>query len=442
MYMVEGSPSPRTDLNISKSLIPLRDVVASFNKASRGDVPFGAERQRLLRRLRKAGNSAVPALIRGLASASEAEASWAYFLLSRLGGDRVVRRVGELLSDPSAGDEVKARALGLLSELKAPVPREVVLTDPDALLKRSVAELLESLKDNVELTEAVGLILEQVPEPEVPAFAAELLRHGGDRAAALIDLLLERGQLSEDIAREVAGMRREADSDGPSTEAPMLGSLDRGLEYLEAGRPNAAKRHLERFVAAYPDRAEGLSALGVCLLELGRLDRALGLLHRASELEPEEPLHHWNVASACKQSERMGGCYLALRAYLEREDSGEDAPARREEARSFVRAYERMLRASQPGAALSDVLRAEGLFARAHAALSEGRYAAAAESLEAVLELSPSHYPSWAHLGAAYLGLQRRDDAEHCLKRALELNPEYAIARQNMAILRDLHLQP
>jgi Flp pilus assembly protein TadD len=369
---------------------------------------------------------------------SEAEASWAYFLLSRLGGDRVVCRVGELLTDPQARDEVKARALGLLSELKAPLPAEVSLTDPDAVLARSVAELLESLKDDAELTEAVGLILEQVPEPEVPAFAAELLRHGGERAATLIDLLLERGRLPDDVAREVASLRREAQAPALVEDAPTLGALDRGLEFLEAGRPNTAKRHLERFVAAHPDRAEGLSALGVCLLELGRSDRALELLRRAAELEPEEPLHHWNVASACKQSERMGGCYLALRDYLGRSDPGEDAPARREEARSFVRAYERMLRGSQPEIALSDVLRGEGLFAHAHAALSEGRYAEAAASLQAVIELSPWHYPSWAHLGAAYLGLSRRDEAHQCLRRALELNPEYTVARQNLAILEEL----
>ena len=103
----------------------------------------------------------------------------------------------------------------------------------------------------------------------------------------------------------------------------------------------------------------------------------------------------------------MGGCYLALRDYLALADDAEGAAERRDEAKSFVRAYERMLRGSHPGVPLRDVLRGEELFARAYAALSEGRHAEAAQGFENVLALVPRHYPSWGNLGAAYLGLDR-----------------------------------
>src|SRR5204863_1777928 len=115
-------------------------------------------------------------------SPNESEASWAYYLRGRLGGPRVIECLGVLLDDTDVADEVKARALGLLSELRAPVPQGVALKDPDGLLEKSVAELLASLQRPSDLKEAVGLILEQVPVAEVPPFAAELLRHGGRRA--------------------------------------------------------------------------------------------------------------------------------------------------------------------------------------------------------------------------------------------------------------------
>jgi tetratricopeptide (TPR) repeat protein len=94
-----------------------------------------------------------------------------------------------------------------------------------------------------------------------------------------------------------------------------------------------------------------------------------------------------------------------------------------------------MLRESHQGIPLSDVLRGEELFARAFAALSEGRAADAQRGFEEVLELVPRHYPSWGNLGAAYLALQRHQEARRCLERALELNPDYTVARHNLELL-------
>ena len=212
-------------------------------------------------------------------------------------------------------------------------------------------------------------------------------------------------------------------------------ALDRGLEYLEAGRPRAARRRLERYVASNPRHAEGRSALGICLLQLDAHDEALAHLTEAAALEPDEPLHRWNLAAAAKQAERMGGAYLALREYLTLTDEGDGAAPRRAEARSFVRAYERMLRDSHPGVTLSDYLRGEELFARAYASLEEGAHEEAVRGFEAVLSLVPRHYPSWGNLGAAYLSLARKQDAERCLQQALALNPDYTLARKNLELL-------
>jgi Flp pilus assembly protein TadD len=158
-------------------------------------------------------------------------------------------------------------------------------------------------------------------------------------------------------------------------------------------------------------------------------------LREAARIDPDEPLHFWNLAAAAKQADRMGGAYLALRDYLALADDGEGAPARRTEARDFVRAYERMLRESHPGVSLGDYLRGEELFARAYAALSEGAASDAVRGFEAVLALVPRHYPSWGNLGAALLQLGRREDARRALEQALAVNPEYTVARRNLDLL-------
>jgi tetratricopeptide (TPR) repeat protein len=416
---------------ISNALAPLRDLLASLKRASEGETPTGAERKRLLRRLQAAGNSAVPSLVRALASTVASEAEWACYLLGRLGGERVVQRVHRLLEDSDVSDQAKARALGLLSDLEAPIPSQVPLKDPDGLLSRSVRELVGSLDSAEDTAQAVELIVRQVPDPEVPAFAAELLRHGGRRARALLDALSNCGKLSQETRHALLDLATRR------SPAPSLHALERGLAYLEAGRPRAARARLQRFVVGHPDNAEGQSALGVCLLELDQVEPALAHLEAAARLEPAEALHRWNLAAAAKQAERMGGAYLALREYLKLSDDSDGATERHKEARSFVRAYERMLRESHQGIPLSDVLRGEELFARAHAALSEGRAEDAQHGFEEVLALVPRHYPSWGNLGAAYLALEKREEALRCLHRALELNPDYTVARQNLALLED-----
>jgi Flp pilus assembly protein TadD len=418
---------------ISRCLAPLREVVQSLVQARGGEVPTGSERPRLVRRARAAGPAVVPRLIASLASAVEPEADWAYHLLLRVGGPRVVRALEELCAG-DAPDALKARALGLLSDLQAPMPAHVQLRDPEALLGRSVRELLEGLESPDEIDQAVALIVDQVPEPEVPAFVAELVRHGGKKAAPVIRVLATRGGLTAETVQALDVLYREATA--TAADRAVLEALERGLEYLEAGRPRAARRRLERFVERQPDSAEGRSALGVCLLELDEIDLAIDHLSEAIRLEPTQSLHRWNLASAAKQAERMGGCYLALRDYLALGDDSGGAAERRAEAKSFVRAYERMLRGDHPGVPLRDVLRGEELFARAYAALSEGRHAEAAHGFENVLALVPRHYPSWGNLGAAYLALERTVEAQRCLERALELNPNYTIAKHNLLLIQ------
>jgi tetratricopeptide (TPR) repeat protein len=410
----------------------LREIVESLAQARSGELPAGADRQRLVRRARAAGPAAVRRLVTALASAHEGEAGWAYHLLARIGGAHVVHAL-ERLCAGEAADGVKARALGLLSDLQAPMPTRIRLRNPEALLGHSVRELLTGLDRPEDLDQAVALIIDHVPDPEVPAFVTELVRHGGANAAPVVAALRARGGLSDETLAALAAVERDATT--TAADRAALEALERGLEYLEANRPRAARRRLERYVKRHPEHAEGRSALGVCLLELEEVDAALDHLTEAIRLEPRQALHRWNLASAAKQAERMGGCYLALRDYLALEDDNDGAAERRSEAKGFVRAYERMLRGNHPGVPLRDVLRGEELFARAYAALSEGRPAEAAVGFENVLALVPRHYPSWGNLGAAYLALERVAEAQRCLERALELNPDYAIAKHNLELI-------
>lgn len=422
--------------DISRSLAPLREVVGSLSRAADGHIPSGRERRRLVRRTQSAGTAALPALLRAFAAENEDEASWACYLLRRLPAARVVDRLHAMLRDLQVGDDIKARALGLLADLKSPPPRTVVLKDPEALLDTSVRDLLGNLCSKANLRQAVDLILEQVPKDEVPAFLTEVLGHGGDRGLRLLDALIADARTPEEMLGELKEMRdRQAQLLANPRSSRDLQVLERALSLLASGKPQRARKWLEALVLAYPNDGEARSALGVCLLELNLPESALPHLQRAMDLQPESALHKWNLAAAARAADWMGTCYRTLQLYLRSRDGEPGYGERQREARSFCQAYEGMLKDAYPGVPLERVLQGEELFASAYAALSASRYDEATRRFHEVLRLVPRHYPSWGNLGAAYLAMDRREEATHCLRRALELKPDYAIARENLALI-------
>ncbi|MSP61870.1 MAG: tetratricopeptide repeat protein [Myxococcales bacterium] len=460
-------------LGISRSLGPLREVVASLVLARRGSPPAGTDRRRIVRRVRAAGVAAIPSLVRALGSQRKDEATWASYLLGRLGGERVAFAVSRLLEDPRTSEEASARAIELLGGLNEHFAGPRPVADPPSLPPlmppgRSVQELLASLETDEDLDHAVGLIRRDIPDDELPAFLSEVAQFGGELAVPLLDALLAAGRFSRSTrsalrdlrarlpdepactvrVRHSAGGRaiddRRAQRGAPKAPGHNNGpprmtvpDRSRAFDLLEAGRIEEARPLLERVVEGDPDDGEALSFLGVCFLELGLPGAALPHLEHAVAIEPDEPLHQWNLAAAARADQRLSACYGALHRYLELHDGAPGVRERRREARAFVRAWERTVALSHPGTNPGLVLDGERVFLAAFDAFCARRYQEAIGGFERVLALVPDHFPSWGNLGAAWLALGRHEEALRCLRRALELNPGYEVARANLRRLED-----
>ena len=72
-------------------------------------------------------------------------------------------------------------------------------------------------------------------------------------------------------------------------------------------------------------------------------------------------------------------------------------------------------------------------FEVAYRALRDGRPDDAIAGFRAVLARVPRHVPSWGNLGLAYRAAGRRREATRCWRRALKLDPGYALARDHLA---------
>jgi Flp pilus assembly protein TadD len=424
--------------NISYAFNDLRGlsrILASVEAHPRAGQEWLADiRRQALVRARRVGDVSVPYLMRQLATAREPRASFARHLLTRLKSPRVVTHATRLLADPAVEDGAKVLALALLADLGVPPPPRVELANPDRILASAVEQLLQTLHGGADYAQAARLILRQVPDDELIDFGRATLRHAGERARPLLRALVECGEMGDEARDVLRALLGDAPAAVPTVRC-RESDLERGLVLFEERRFALAERCLRRFVMANPDDVEGRSTLGVCLTSRGAAERALPHLTFCAAAEPEEALHHWNVASAAQQAGRTARCYLALRAYVACAAAPAEAERRAEAAR-YIRHYEQTVR--EEYASLDPVRFAEGeeIFLDARAALSAGRVTEAVREFERVLQLVPVHYPTWGTLGAAYLELGRRDQAARCLERALELRPDYAPARRALQALR------
>lgn len=413
-------------------------VAASLKEVEAGREPDAALRRRTVRNLRAGGAICVPMLLRALRSEDERLANWSYFLLARLGGGRVVRELHDLLKNVEVSDRAKGMALALLAELHAPPPAEITLTDPDVVIGRSVRDLLAGLRNSEDVRHAADLVGAQIAPEELTFFCTELLKHGGERAPRLVKAIAA-GEMPDETKQELAALLANppvAEVEPPKPAPRKLtAALDRGVALLAKGEAQRAAPHLRRFVRANPGDAEGESCLGICLLELNRPVLAMPHLELACRGEPDEALHHWNLAAAAQKAGRVGRCYLALKTYLAAKDEGPGADERRGEATGYVTEYEGAVTADHPGVDPTRLARGEELFLTAFAALEARRHRDAVDGFEKVLRLVPDHYPAWGHLGLAYLSMAELDCAEECLRRALELNPDYEPAIEALATI-------
>ncbi len=436
-------------------LEPLLDVVKSLRNSpaeiaqtsSKTDSVFAP----LGDALKQAGTSALPVLLRSLTSAHELESQRAAQLLRELfltlglcapaadasfvGGairNKIIARLNALLVDSKLGDACKARVLGLLADLRAPVPDAVSLQDPDALLDQSVRELLDELDSPEALQQALDLIFEQVLPDEFSVFLEEVVAHGGTAATPLLAALITDARTPRPIAQELIKVVRPVVLPLETTtekKRTSPASMQRALRLLSRGQLDSAHQELMALRHKRENDLAVHSALGLCLLQLNQPQAALKELERAAELAKTVATHAWNAAVAAHLAEDVGRCYQFLRQYLECDDTRPGAAARRQAATLLCDEFERVVTYAFPHLSIAQVLESEALFAKAYTALRDARYTAAVQGFAAVLQRLPAHPASWRNLGLAYMAERRPREAARCFSRVLRLDSQRHMAR-------------
>jgi SAM-dependent methyltransferase/Flp pilus assembly protein TadD len=105
--------------------------------------------------------------------------------------------------------------------------------------------------------------------------------------------------------------RRRAATD--TRRADPRAAISRAVELLRSGRPEEARALCEPLFDAAPPDAEALHYLGYLAIELGRAERAVGILEQAIRLQPAIPYFHNTLAIARLRSGQPDAAIEPLR---------------------------------------------------------------------------------------------------------------------------------
>jgi len=242
--------------------------------------------------------------------------------------------------------------------------------------------------------------------------------------AALINTLLDRGQLEEALA----ALRRLLDEE-PGNLRALVACAN---TLCALGRPRDSLPLYTRALEVEPRGLEARNNLGNAFQELGEYEQAAACYRQALEIEPGDPEIHCNLGNALRRLGRLDEAVASAqraitldpRLSLAHNNLGLALAAlgRREEGVASFR------RAVQLNPRFPEALRNLATL------LSDmGDYEEAVSLHRTALGLDPQSADGHCQLGIALSELGRVAEATASFRRALELRPDYARAHLGLA---------
>ena len=268
-------------------------------------------------------------------------------------------------------------------------------------------------------------------QPEAIAEFTALLQYYPNDAAALLQLATAEKQ-SGDIERAQACIERAVALDPDSS----LLQFALGEVLYNRGLNEEARRALERAIELNPENHDALYLLGFVLGDMGRHEEARDVTRRAVKLNPSLSRAHANLTLETGRTDsRTSREGPARPSSEELQVSGEGQLARYNLGLAFrskgyyAQALQEYRVALERGEERDLVLQA---MAEVHLLMR-----APAEALPVYDELLARQTTSpklWNERGVALHQQGRFEDAEASYRRALELEPSYAIAQNNLGV--------
>jgi tetratricopeptide (TPR) repeat protein len=184
-------------------------------------------------------------------------------------------------------------------------------------------------------------------------------------------------------------------------------------------------------------RVEVLALLGLAYGMLQRFPQSYDAFTEALTLDPTNAELWYNHGLACRYTTRFGQAVRDIQRAIELlgPDDGELARKFAEElqfAREQVRETMKLL---GEHFTLDQLIEVEEDFQRGLSMMKSSKWKEAEQAFRRVIERSERVPQYWGNLGVSLVMQLRYDEAEDAFKHALEIDPEYSLARNNLAKL-------
>jgi len=184
-----------------------------------------------------------------------------------------------------------------------------------------------------------------------------------------------------------------------------------------------------------PLRADVLGQLGVAHAMLQNYEESYQAFTEALEITPNDAELWYNRGMASAFTSRFG---RSLRDY-ERAKELHSVTALTGELEKRLKVARKIVKGSLkmrgPNFTLDQLIEQEDLFQRGLERMETGKWDEAGQAFQATIAMGDCLPQPWGNLGISLMMQQRYDEAEAAFRRALVIDPKYALAKQNLAML-------
>jgi tetratricopeptide (TPR) repeat protein len=196
----------------------------------------------------------------------------------------------------------------------------------------------------------------------------------------------------------------------------------------------------ERLLSYLPEhaqqRAAVLEQLGTAQGMLQHFPQSYDAFTQALALEPKNAELWYNRSMASRFTMRFGQALRDMEQAIELNTRSE-LTEQFDEALEFCRQIaEKSITLRGPGFTVDQLIEQEHLFQQGLHLMETGKPEEAGQAFQASIAMGDCLPQPWGNLGICLMMQERYDEAEVALKRALEIDPDYTIAKNNLVVLR------